>query len=162
MTITDTHRYLLRIRELEWTIWRMCLRRDELQSCLLPAGVRYDKDVVQTSPEDKLGAIAGAVIELDQRIQKLQQQKARMVMEIGAAIEQLDDERERTILVAYYISRKSIKDIAKAITYSESHTYQLRRQGVQHLSAILKDNNNNNLVCGNMVSEEVSKTNNLS
>lgn len=64
MTITETYNYLLRVREQEWTIWRLTLQHDELQSCLLPAAIRYDKDVVQTSPEDKLSAIALSLIHI--------------------------------------------------------------------------------------------------
>lgn len=144
MTIAETVNYLMRVRSFELTIWKLCLQHDELQSCLLPAGIRYDKDVVQTSPEDKLSAIAAAVIELEERIQELRHQKAKLILEITAAIDRLPDSRERTILVAFYIGRKSIKDIAEIITYSESHTYQLRRQGVRHLAEILTEDNKNN------------------
>ena len=157
MTIAETINYLMGVRSFELTIWRLSLQRDELQSCLLPAGIRYDKDVVQTSLEDKLSTIAGAVIELDQRIQELRQQKARLIMRITASIDRLPDSRERTILVAFYIGRKSIKEIADIITYSESHTYQLRRQGVRHLAEILtEDNNNHNSKCDTMVSGKVT------
>ena len=157
MTIAETVNYLMGVRSFELTIWRLSLQRDELQSCLLPAGIRYDKDVVQTSLEDKLSTIAGAVIELDQRIQELRQQKARLIMRITASIDRLPDSRERTILVAFYIGRKSIKEIADIITYSESHTYQLRRQGVRHLAEILtEDNNNHNSKCDTMVSGKVT------
>lgn len=144
MTIAETVNYLMRVRSFELTIWKLCLQHDELQSCLLPAGIRYDKDVVQTSPEDKLSAIAAAVIELEELIQQLRHQKAKLILEITAAIDRLPDSRERTILVAFYIGRKSIKDIAEIITYSESHTYQLRRQGVRHLAEILTEDNKNN------------------
>ena len=157
MTIAETVNYLMGVRSFELTIWRLSLQRDELQSCLLPAGIQYDKDVVQTSLEDKLSTIAGAVIELDQRIQELRQQKARLIMRITASIDRLPDSRERTILVAFYIGRKSIKEIADIITYSESHTYQLRRQGVRHLAEILtEDNNNHNSKCDTMVSGKVT------
>ena len=158
MTITETINYLMSVRSFELTIWRLSLQRDELQSCLLPAGIRYDKDVVQTSPEDKLSAIAGAVIELDQRIQELKQQKARLIMRITASIDRLPDSRERTILVAFYIGRKSVREISEIIAYSESHTYQLRRQGVRHLAEILtEDNNNHNPRYDNMVSGKMTK-----
>lgn len=158
MTIAETVNYLMGVRSFELTIWRLSLQRDELQSCLLPAGIRYDKDVVQTSPEDKLSAIAGAVIELDQRIQELRQQKARLIMRITASIDRLPDSRERTILVAFYIGRKSIKEIAEIVTYSESHTYQLRRQGIRHLAEILtEDNNNHNPRYDNMVSGKMTQ-----
>ena len=43
---------LYSVRTIDRTIWRLQLRRDELQSCLLPGAVRYDADRVQSSPQD--------------------------------------------------------------------------------------------------------------
>jgi len=137
MTISDTYNYLLRVRSLERTIWRLTLQRDELQSCLLPSAIRYDKDVVQVSPEDKLSEIASTVLELDKHIRNLQEQKARTIMETTDAIDQLQDERERTILAAFFIGRVSIEKIGKTMGYSPSHVYTLRRRGVKHLAAML-------------------------
>lgn len=138
MTITETYNYLLRVREQEWTIWRLTLQHDELQSCLLPAAIRYDKDVVQTSPEDKLSAIASAVIELEGRIQQLQHQKARLLMEINAAIDKLPDDKESAVLTAYYIKRMTMESVAEKIGHSVQHAYRIRKRGVVHLSEILK------------------------
>ena len=137
MTITETVSYLMRVRSFELTIWRLCLQRDELQSCLLPAGVRYDKDVVQTSPEDKLSTIAGAVIELDQRIQELRQQKARLILEITAAIDRLPNDKESAVLTAYYVKRMTMGDTADAMGYSLQHTYRIRKRAISHLAEIL-------------------------
>ena len=140
MTITDTYNYLSRIRQQEWTILRLTLQHDELQSCLLPSGIRYDKDVVQTSPEDKLSAIAGAVIELEGRIQQLKHQKARLIMEVTAAIDQLPDDKESAVLTAYYVKRMTMEGVAEAIGNSTQHAYRIRKRAVSHLTAILNGN----------------------
>ena len=140
MTITDTYNYLSRIRQQEWTIWRLTLQHDELQSCLLPSGIRYDKDVVQTSPEDKLSTIAGAVIELKGRIQQLKHQKARLIMEVTAAIDQLPDDKESAVLTAYYVKRMTMEGVAEAIGNSTQHAYRIRKRAVSHLTAILNGN----------------------
>ena len=130
--------FLLQIRVLDRTIWRLTMQRDELQSCLLPAAVRYDKDKVQTSPEDRFGDTAAAVADLDAKITELQKRKARLVITISDAIEHLEDDREKTILTAYYIRRLSMETIADRVGYSVAHTYRLRRAGVSHLQC---DNN---------------------
>lgn len=137
MTITETVSYLMRVRSFELTIWKLCLQHDELQSCLLPAGIRYDKDVVQTSPEDKLYAIAAAVVELEERIQELRQQKARLIMEITAAIDRLPEDKESAVLTAYYVKRMTMGDVADAMGYSLQHTYRIRKRAISHLSEIL-------------------------
>lgn len=139
MTLTETYDYLLRVRKMEFTIWKLCLQHDELQACLLPAAIRYDKDVVQTSPEDKLADVAAAVLDLEGRIQQMRQQKARLIMEINAAIDAMSGEydKESAILTAYYIKRMTMEDVAYKLGYSVQHTYRLRKRGVQRLSEIL-------------------------
>lgn len=139
--------FLLQIRVLERTIWRLTMKRDELQSCLLPSAIRYDLDKVQTSPEDRLAEIAGEVLEIERKLRTLRERKACLVIEISAAIDRLEDDREKTILTAYYIGRHSMTDIADVIGYSLPHTYRLRRSGVQHVED-LKDDKNDKAICG--------------
>lgn len=130
--------FLLQIRALERTIWRLTMRRDELQACLLPVAIRYDLDRVQTTPEDKIATLASAVADLDVQLRELRTQKADLVIEVADAIDRLEDDREKTILCAYYVGRVSMEGIADKIGYSLSHCYRLRRQGVQHLGEILE------------------------
>ncbi len=136
MTITETYDYLLRPRRLELSILRLCLQHEELQTCLLPAAIRYDKDVVQTSPEDKLSDVAAAVLDLEDKIRRMKQQKARLILEISTAINKLDD-REAVILTAYYVKRLTMEDVADIIDKSLQHTYRLRKRAVLHLSELM-------------------------
>lgn len=136
MTLTETYEYLQRPRKLELSIMRLSLQHDELQACLLPAAIRYDKDVVQTSPEDKLSEVAAAVLDLEKKIQRLRSQKARLLLEINAAIDKLDD-KDAVILTAYYVKRMTMSDVADVIDKSLQHTYRLRKKAVQHLSELM-------------------------
>lgn len=136
MTLTETYEYLQRPRKLELSIMRLSLQHDELQACLLPAAIRYDKDVVQTSPEDKLSEVAAAVLDLEKKIQRLRSQKARLLLEINAVIDKLDD-KDAVILTAYYVKRMTMSDVADIIDKSLQHTYRLRKKAVQHLSELM-------------------------
>lgn len=136
MTLTETYEYLQRPRKLELSIMRLSLQHDELQACLLPAAIRYDKDVVQTSPEDKLSEVAAAVLDLENKIQRLRSQKARLLLGINAAIDKLDD-KDAVILTAYYVKRMTMSDVADIIDKSLQHTYRLRKKAVQHLSELM-------------------------
>ena len=138
MTITETYNYLMQIRRIEWTIRRLTLQHDELQSCLLPSAIRYDKDVVQMSPEDKLSTVAATVLELENRIVALQKKKADTITEIGRAINLLPNQMEGTVLTAYYIRRMTMEAVSEEINKSLQHTYRLRKRGVSHLSVILR------------------------
>ena len=139
MTISEellerAYEYLGRIRALERQIKRKTLQRDELQSCLLPRAIRYDVDKVQSSPEDVLSETAAAVLDLDREIQQLREEKARLIREISGAIDQLEDDREKLILTAYYVCRMTIRRIADEVHYSRSQTYNLYRSGLIHLA----------------------------
>lgn len=54
MTLTETYEFLWQIRKKETVIRRKEAQRDELRACLMPGGVSYDRDRVQSSPKDSM------------------------------------------------------------------------------------------------------------
>ena len=137
MTISDTYKYLKLPRQLEWEIRRLTYEHDELQASLLPSAIRYDKDAVQTSPEDALPNVASRVLELEKRIRDLNNRKLNIMLTITTAIDRMTDKREATVLTAYYIRRIPMEKVAEQIKRSREHTYRLRQSGIRHLSEIL-------------------------
>ena len=137
MDIQETYNYLLQIRRKGHTIRRKQLLCEELRSCLGPKAIRYDGDRVQSSPTDRVSEIVSKVADLEEQIERLQLEKAELVMEVNAAIEQLEDEKEAVILTAYYIRRLTMEQVAEEMDYSLQHTYRLRKRGVQHISEII-------------------------
>lgn len=136
-TQQETYNYLLQIRRKNHTIRRKQLLCEELRSSLGARAIQYDRDRVQTSPTDKVSEIICKVIDLEEQIERLQLEKAKLVMEINAAVEQLEDEKEAMILTAYYIRRLTMEQVAAEMGYSLQHTYRLRKCGVQHISEII-------------------------
>lgn len=134
MNYQETYDFLLGPRRIADAIWRKDLRRRELRSCLLPSGITYDKDPVQTSPEDSMVRIMAEVDELDQQIDTLRRSMAAEILRISRVIDQMDDPREATVLDAYYLGRKSMQEIADHLHYSTRHVYRLRDDGVAKMS----------------------------
>lgn len=132
--LQETYDFLLGPRRIADAIWRKDLRRQELRSCLLPSGITYDKDPVQTSPEDSMARIMSEVDELNGQIDALQRARALEILRISRVIDQMDDPREATVLDAYYLGRKSMQEIAEHLHYSERHVYRLRSEGVAKMS----------------------------
>lgn len=132
--LQETYDFLLGPRRISDEIWRKDLRRQELRSCLLPSGITYDKDPVQTSPEDSMARIMAEVDELDQQIDTLRRSMATEILRISRVIDQMDDPREATVLDAYYLGRKSMQEIADHLHYSTRHVYRLRDDGVAKMS----------------------------
>ena len=133
MDLKETYEFLLSPRRLADEIWRKDIRRQELRACLLPAAIIYDKDRVQVTPEDHMAETMAEVADLDAEIEILQRRRARQIRLISKALDQLEDGREKAILEAYYIGRKSMHEIAEHMSYSLQHTYRLKRDGVENM-----------------------------
>ncbi len=134
MTIHEVYTFLTAPRSKERAIQRLQMMVAELNSCLLPPGLRYDRDVVQVSPDDKLSALVAKIDELEQRIVQLRKEKADAILAISRALDQLEDEREQTILLAFYVGRLPMSEVADMINYHIQRAYQLRRSGIEHLA----------------------------
>lgn len=130
------HEYMRQVRQIELKIRRLTLQIEELESCLLPQGIRYDRDKVQTSPEDVLPKIAGKIQELEKQRTQLARERALLLLEIQDALDQLESEPERIVLEAYYLSRMSMREISDMIGYSIRQAYRLRTAGLQKLAHI--------------------------
>lgn len=137
MDLKETYEYLLGPRRISDEIWRKDLRRQELKACLLPIGIVYDKDKVQTTPEDQMAEVMAEVADLDQQIEFLQHQLAHRIMRISQNIDRLADPRQATILDAYYLGQRSMAEIAEHLHYSLQHTYRLRIDGVENMRKML-------------------------
>lgn len=134
------HEYMRQVRQIELKIQRLTMQIEELESCLLPQGICYDRDKVQTSPEDVLPKIAGKIQELEKQRTQLARERALLLLEIQDALDQLESEPERIVLEAYYLSRMSMREISDMIGYSIRQAYRLRTAGLQKLARIAKLN----------------------
>ena len=114
------------------------LLRHVLKNCLLPEAIRYDVDRVQSSSEDPMGRIFSELDDLERQIAELKAEKAGLISLVAGAIEQLEDDFEKTVLAEFYIGRRSMRDVARAIGYSPRRAYYFRKQGVLHLSTLLE------------------------
>lgn len=137
MTYQETFDYLMQVRRAEYRIRGLETRCLELRACLLPAAIRYDLDKVQTSPEDSTGRIVAEMARLQDRISREEEKKARLITEIGAVVEKLDNVQEQIVLIQFFIGRKTMGEISMQISYSLRRTYDFRASGVRHLSALI-------------------------
>ena len=71
--------------------------------------------------------------ELGREIEQLRRETAALVIELGDAIETLEDDYERTVLTEVYIARAPMTEVADAINYSVRRAFHFRKMGVTHL-----------------------------
>ena len=117
----------VRVLHLQWL--RLKAKHDALESCLLPAAIRYDKDKVQTSPDDTMSKVVSEIADLEKEMSRVLKCKAQQVERIDKALKSLESEEERTALTMRYINRISVSEIAEAMGYSEQRIYQFMNQG---------------------------------
>lgn len=134
----QTYNYLNSVRVLHWRWLRLKARKDELESCLLPAAIRYDKDKVQSSPEDPMSKICAEISELETLMNNVLITKAKRIDELTEMIHSLESDEERTALTMRYINRVPVTDIAEAMGYSTRRIYQFMEQGGAKISKALK------------------------
>ena len=137
MDLNETYDFLMQIRREEIIIRRKETQRDELRACLLPGAVRYDRDKVQSTPTDKMSDVMARVDELDREIEQLRREKASLIIEIGDAIEKLEDDNEKTVLTEFYIARAPMTQAADAVVDGVRRAYDFRKRGVIHLGEVL-------------------------
>lgn len=128
--IIEEHWRLMTVRHLTYEIIRKTWRVEELRRTLLPGGMDYSADRVQSSPSDKLAKVMDKIIPLEKEIEGIQLAKVEAIARLSHEIEQIDDDRCRTILDGYYLSGRSIEEIADQIGYSVKHVYRLRKLGL--------------------------------
>lgn len=131
--------FLNSARVLHWEWLRLKAKHDELESCLLPAAIRYDKDKVQTSPTDPMAKIVAEINELEIEMNKVQLKKSQQIAKIDKAISALASDEERTALTMRYINRVPVTDIAEAMGYSIKRIYQFMDRGGAQIAKGLKD-----------------------
>lgn len=135
----DKYNHFMKVRRIEYKIQRLKYRRTALESCLLPPAIRYDKDKVQVTPSDKVSEIVAEIDEIDRKIAVLIADNLAAIQEVSNAIDQLDDELEKTILYGYLLAGRSMVSISNDIHYSRQHTYRIYQQAIKHVTHVTND-----------------------
>lgn len=135
------YEFLNSARVLHWQWLRLKAKHDELETCLFPAGIRYDKDKVQTSPEDAMSKVIAEVHELELEMARVQQRKSQQIEKIYREISYLASAEQRTALTMRYVNRIPVTDIADAMGYAEPTIYKLMNQGGEIIAKSIRNIN---------------------
>lgn len=129
----QAYEFLNSARVLHWRWLRLKAKHDELECCLLPAAIRYDKDKVQSSPEDPMSKIIAEINELEKEMSEVQYKKLQQIRKIDRTISSLESDEERTALTMRYINRIPVTEIAESMGYAEPTIYKFMNQGGEHI-----------------------------
>lgn len=124
-------------RKTRYKIEQLKARRQALRYSMLPGGIRYDIDKVQTSPSDMMPEKMGELAELEEKIQRLEALHRRQIEDIETACSKLSDELQRTVIMMFYVGGIPVRGIAETLHYTAPTIYKARRQGQTALDKIL-------------------------
>lgn len=131
--------FLNSARVLHWEYLRLKAKHDELESCLLPAAIRYDKDKVQSSPEDPMCRIISEIAELEKKMKHVLALKSKQIEKIDKEISYLASDEQRTALTMRYINRIPVSQIAEEMGYAEPTIYKLMDQGGEIIAKSIRN-----------------------
>ena len=113
-------------------------RMEKLRVMMLPGAIRYDKDHVQSSPQDPMLVFAEKMDELNTKAVELEGLYITQCNEVEALLKALDDDDRhksiyKDILELTYLAECRPVEIADKLNYAESTVYKLKREAIKTL-----------------------------
>lgn len=134
--------YLRLIRSEQKELKILKEKKETIYYSLLPSAIRYDKDNIQTSPEDMLSEkvvkMADLTREIDEHIKYLENHKAdamHMIRQIKTPI-------CRQVLILYYLTVKenneltSWADVSEIICLGDRQTQRIHKEALKEFQAL--------------------------
>lgn len=97
----------------------------ELRMMLMPSGIRYDKDKIQTSPKDKLSETVEKLVYLEKKYQKRIRCLSDDLAKVEELLEAMPTSEYREVLHLRYLAGRTKPmtwmEVAEKMGYSEDH-----------------------------------------
>ena len=129
----DVYVFLVRPGEIRKQIQLKRETRLQLLMSLYPGAIRYDKDKVQTTPQDKMSDIMAQIDDLDSDIDYLKDQLRSSRREIAGLCDQYLDDQETRIVKLRHIDGLKWDDVARAVHRSERTVHRIHKSAVDKL-----------------------------
>lgn len=120
-------KYLYQIREEQREIDELKDRIRTVESSLLPAGIRYDLDKVQTTPSDGTTERLAKMIDYRDQLAEKAGRLAERRAEAQRIIDTLEKSVERQVLDLYFLSEKRMKmwEVADYVGLGTRQVYRI-------------------------------------
>lgn len=128
----DLYNILKKPREIKYRLCYINSQIRNLEECLLPSGIRYDKDNVQSSPSDKLSEIVAEISILEQEHTKLEADLLKAGDRIKALCTTLTD-IEGTVIMMRFIALQKFEQIAIATNYTKGGIWDVYGRAIDKL-----------------------------
>lgn len=130
--------YLMSIRDIEKKLHNKRLELEALRYKASGAGaIRYDKDRVQTSPDDYLAKAMIDIIEIEKQIEKDEASIEKKKGKAYGVVRQMEIAEQRILIEWYYLNGLSMQETALKMNIAERTTYYLRDDALESFGKIL-------------------------
>ena len=126
------------IRNIEKKLHGKRLELEALRYRASGAGaIRYDKDHVQTSPDDYLAMAMADIIEIDKFIKAAEEDIEKKKGKAYSIVRRMEKDDHRTFIEWYYLNGLSMIEISVKMSIAERTTYYLRDDALESFGNLL-------------------------
>lgn len=130
--------FLKVIKNASGTLRDMAMKVEYLKYKAAGGGsIRYDKDHVQTTPEDLLSKAMAEAVDLERKILDRKNEITEMRIKANRILYSWDDTEGLMlayVLIAYYLDNRSMQETALKIDRSERQTYRMKLDALERFS----------------------------
>lgn len=102
--------------------------------------IRYDKDHVQTSPQNYLEMAVADLIELEAELEEDKASMEDMLTNAYRIVRRMPEQEQRILIEWYYINGLKVEEVCNKINKSERSFYYLRDDALEAYGKILLKN----------------------
>lgn len=130
--------YLASIRDIEKRLHNKRLELEALRYKASGAGaIRYDKDRVQTTPDDYLAQAMADIIEIEKQIEKEENNIEKKKGKAYGVVRKMETAEQRVLIEWYYLNGLSMQETAIRMSIAERTTYYLRDDALEEFGKLL-------------------------
>lgn len=138
----DAKEYLRRPNRILGDIIIQREKAETLRENVLPKGVSFDKEKVQSVAGDKMANYAARLEEIESKLEELTEEYYEAINDIERVIYLVDNEDAREVLAKRYIARKPWIKIETEMEYMSIATvYRAHKTGLRAVTKILMSEN---------------------
>ena len=131
--------YLTDIRFVEKDLINKKLELEALRYKASGAGaIRYDKDHVQTSPQDYMTMAIADVIEIEKQIREAEEAIEGQKGEAYAIVRMMDQADRRAIIEWFYLNGLPMIETAARLNMSERNAYYLKDDALEEFGSLME------------------------
>lgn len=130
--------YLSKIRSITESITNKELEIEALRYKASGAGaIRYDKDHVQTSPQNYLEMAVADIIQIEAEIEEDKACREELLGNTYSIVRRMPDAEQRVLIEWYYLNGLKVDEVCQKISRSERSFYYLRDDALETFGTLM-------------------------